>query len=47
MMKSSKLPIQAAPVERTVTGVPMSNQNGVDASGFLDWAKHLIHNVTA
>ncbi len=32
MMKSSKLPIQAVPVERTVTGVPMSNQNGVDPS---------------
>jgi len=32
MMKSSKLPIQAAPVERTVTGASMSSDNGVDPS---------------
>ncbi|NER98261.1 MAG: hypothetical protein F6J86_31290 [Symploca sp. SIO1B1] len=43
MMKSSKLPIQAVPVERTVTGVPMSNQNGVDASQH----PHLDHLLQA
>ena len=37
IMKSSKLPIQAVPVERTVTGVRMSNQNGVDPS--LNWRR--------
>ena len=31
-MKSSKLPIQAAPVERNITGAAISNQNGVDPS---------------
>lgn len=31
-MKSSKLPIQAAPVERTIVGTPMSSGNGVDPS---------------
>jgi hypothetical protein len=31
-MKTSKLPIQAAPVERTITGAAISNQNGVEAS---------------
>lgn len=37
IMKSSKLPVQAAPVERTVTGTPMSSENGVDPSfGFGD-----------
>ncbi|NEN88983.1 MAG: hypothetical protein F6K48_08680 [Okeania sp. SIO3H1] len=45
MMKSSKLPIQAVPVERTVTGVPMSNQNGVDPS--FDWAKLATELVPA
>lgn len=30
--KSSKLPIQAAPVERTVTGASMSGDKGVDPS---------------
>ncbi|MEH1865822.1 MAG: hypothetical protein V7K69_12565 [Nostoc sp.] len=34
-MKSSKLPIQAAPVERTIVGTPMSSGNGVDPS--FDW----------
>jgi hypothetical protein len=34
-MKSSKLPIQAAPVERNITGAAISNQNGVDPS--FDW----------
>ena len=29
---SSKLPIQAAPVERNVTGAAISNQQGVEAS---------------
>ncbi|NEO78076.1 hypothetical protein [Moorena sp. SIO4G3] len=37
MMKSSKLPIQAAPVERTVTGASMSSDNGVDPS--INWGK--------
>lgn len=31
-MKRSKLPLQAAPVERTIAGTPMSNQSGVDPS---------------
>lgn len=31
-MKSAKLPIQAAPVERTITGAAMSSQDGVDPS---------------
>ncbi|MDJ0675999.1 MAG: hypothetical protein QNJ36_11555 [Calothrix sp. MO_167.B42] len=35
-MKPSKLPIQAAPVERTITGALMSSGNGVEASGILD-----------
>ncbi len=30
--KSSKLPIQAAPVERAVTGASMSSEKGVDPS---------------
>ncbi|NEN88981.1 MAG: hypothetical protein F6K48_08670 [Okeania sp. SIO3H1] len=45
MMKSSKLPIQAAPVERTVTGVSMSNQNGIDPS--FDVGKLVSKLVTA
>jgi hypothetical protein len=39
IMKSSKLPIQAAPVERTITGTRISSQNGVEASGWLDILK--------
>jgi len=35
-MKPSKLPIQAAPIERTITGAPMSSDNSVEASGWLD-----------
>ena len=31
-MKSSKLPLQSAPVERTVTGATLSTQSGVDPS---------------
>lgn len=31
-MKSAKLPIQAAPVERTVNGATMSSQDGVNPS---------------
>ena len=31
-MKSPKLPKQAAPVERTITGTPMSSKNGVEPS---------------
>ena len=31
-MKSSKLPIQSAPIERTLTGAPMSKNSGVDPS---------------
>ena len=38
-MKRSKLPIQAAPVERTIAGTPMSSGNGVEASGWLDVVK--------
>ncbi|NEN88982.1 MAG: hypothetical protein F6K48_08675 [Okeania sp. SIO3H1] len=45
MMKSSKLPIQAAPAERTVTGVSMSNQNGIDPS--FDVGKLVSTLVTA
>ena len=33
--KPSKLPIQAAPVARNITGASMSSGNGVDPSGFL------------
>ncbi len=33
--KSSKLPVQATPVERNVTGAAMSSENGVDPS--FDW----------
>jgi hypothetical protein len=36
IMKSSKLPIQSAPVVRTATGVPVSSGNGVEASGWMD-----------
>jgi hypothetical protein len=31
-MKSCKLPIQAAPVERTIVGTPMANESGIDPS---------------
>jgi hypothetical protein len=37
--KLSKLPIQAAPVERTITGAPVSSENGVEASGWWDIIK--------
>jgi len=40
-MKLSKLPIQAAPVERTITGAPMSSGNSVEASGWLDTLKKI------
>jgi hypothetical protein len=36
MKKSSKRPIQSAPVVRTITGAPMSSGNGVEASGWFD-----------
>ncbi|NEO78075.1 hypothetical protein [Moorena sp. SIO4G3] len=42
MMKSSKLPIQAAPVERTVIGASMSSDNGVDPSLWTALASTLI-----
>ena len=32
ILKSSKLPIQAAPVERNITGACMSSDKGVDPS---------------
>lgn len=35
-MKSSKRPIQSAPVVRTITGAPMSSGNGIEASGWFD-----------
>lgn len=38
-MKSSKRPIQSAPVTRNVTGAPISNGNGVEASGWWDIVK--------
>ncbi len=41
MKKSSKRPIQSAPVVRTATGVPMSSGNGVEASGWWDIAKKI------
>ncbi len=31
-MKSCKLPIQSAPVERTIVGTPMANESGIDPS---------------
>ncbi len=34
-MKSSKLPIQSAPVVRTASGAAVSGQSGVDPS--FDW----------
>ncbi len=34
-MKSSKLPVQAAPIERTIVGAAMSSGDGVDPS--FDW----------
>jgi hypothetical protein len=38
-MKSSKLPIQSAPVERIATGATMSDRGGVDPSILpIDWA---------
>ncbi|MDJ0899229.1 MAG: hypothetical protein QNJ55_10495 [Xenococcus sp. MO_188.B8] len=40
-MKRSKLPIQAAPVTRNITGAPISGENGVEASGFLDILKQV------
>jgi hypothetical protein len=42
-MKSSKLPIQSAPVVRTIAGAPMSSGNGVEASGWLDIIKQPSH----
>ncbi|MBU7586459.1 MAG: hypothetical protein KAF91_26945 [Nostoc sp. TH1S01] len=46
-MKSSRLPIQSAPVERTITGAAVSNGNGVDPS--FDWGGLLktVGNVAA
>ncbi|HLO83841.1 MAG TPA: hypothetical protein VK203_02345 [Nostocaceae cyanobacterium] len=32
----TRMPIQSAPVERTIVGAAISNQNGVDASGWRD-----------
>jgi hypothetical protein len=37
--KSSKLPIQSAPVVRTNFGTPTLSENGVEASGIWDWVK--------
>jgi hypothetical protein len=34
--KTSKLPKQAAPVQRPSTSAAMSNPNGVEASGIFD-----------
>jgi hypothetical protein len=34
-----KLPNQAAPVQRNITGAAVSSQNGVEASGWLDILK--------
>jgi hypothetical protein len=34
-MKPSKLPVQSVPVERTITGMSMSNGNGIEASNFV------------
>ncbi len=39
MKRSSKLPIQAAPVTRNITGAAMSNGNGVDPSSVWDLVK--------
>jgi hypothetical protein len=38
--KTSKLPKQAAPVQRPSTSAAMSNQNGVEASGIFDLMKY-------
>ncbi len=38
-MKSSKLPIQAPPVQRNITGATISSENGVEASGVMDVLK--------
>jgi hypothetical protein len=35
-MKSSQLPIQSAPVQRHISGAPVSGDQGVEASGWLD-----------
>ena len=40
-MKSSKLPIQSAPVQRDITGTAISSEHGVEASGFWDVAKKI------
>ncbi len=43
-MKSSKLPKQTAPVQRSTTGAPISNENGVngvEASGIWDTVKSI------
>ncbi len=44
-MKSSKLPIQSAPVVRTIAGTPMSRGNGVEASGWWDIVKSVGHGL--
>ena len=38
-MKTSKLPVQSAPVERQITGAAISGENGVEASGIWDILK--------
>lgn len=43
-MKRSKLPVQAAPVERTTTGTPISSQSGVDPSGLIGDAWDYVKN---
>jgi hypothetical protein len=42
--KTSKLPKQAAPVQRPSTSAAMSNQNGVEASGIFDLMKYWKFN---
>ncbi len=47
-----KLPIQSAPVQRDITGVTLSSENGVDASfwgailkGIATVAPHIINAI--
>lgn len=46
----SRLPMQAAPVDRTLASAALSGGSGVEASGILDWiglggAKPIIEKV--
>jgi hypothetical protein len=44
-MKLLKLPIQSEPVVRTITGAPVSSQNGIEASNSFFDALNTINTI--